>query len=184
MITEAMDLRYTLEEFYALPEGTRAELISGVIYDMSPAPLRIHQEISMVMSSFIHQYIKRNKGACRVYSAPFDVQLSEDTVVQPDISVICDSDKLTERGCSGAPDFVIEITSSNEVHDYLIKLDLYRKFGVREYWIVNPKTEVTTVYFFGEEEAVNSHKFTDNITVGIYKNNPEPLQINIAELLG
>ncbi len=181
---EAKNLRYTLEEFYDLPEGTRAELIHGIIYDMSPAPLRIHQELSMEISSFIHQYIKKNKGKCRIYSAPFDVELSESTVVQPDISVICDRDKLTEKGCTGAPDFIIEITSSNEAHDYLTKMNLYRESGVREYWIVNPKTEAVTVYCFSDEPTVTSHRFTETVTVNIYKDKPEPLLINIAELLG
>ena len=89
---------------------------------------------------------KKNKGKCEVYTAPFDVKLSESTVVIPDISVICDSSKLTDKGCSGAPDWIIEIVSSNAIHDYLLKLNLYQAYGVREYWIVDPKKQSVTVY--------------------------------------
>ena len=180
---QAKDIRYTIEEFYALPEGTRAELIDGVIYDMSPSPLRIHQKISMELSATIFSYIKNNKGKCEVYTAPFDVKLSENTVVIPDISVICDPSKLTDKGCSGAPDWVIEIVSSNAIHDYLVKLNLYQTYGVCEYWIVDPKKQSVTVYHFGEDFDTERYSFSDTIPVWIYKDKPNPLEINISELL-
>lgn len=180
---QAKDIKYTIEDFYALPEGTRAELIDGVIYDMAPSPLRIHQEISMELSATIFNYIKSNKGICKVYTAPFDVKLSENTVVIPDISVICDPSKLTEKGCSGAPDWVIEITSSNEAHDYVTKLNLYKHYNVREYWIINPKDESVLVYVFDENIHIEKYDFSETIPVWIYKDNPTPLTINISELL-
>ena len=176
---QAKDIKYTIKDFYALPEGTCVELIEGVIYDMSPSPLRIHQKISMELSATIFNYIKKNKGKCEVYTAPFDVKLSESTVVIPDISVICDSSKLTDKGCSGAPDWIIEIVSSNAIHDYLLKLNLYQAYGVREYWIVNPLTRTVNVYALEKEELNDQYSFDDDIAVCIYDN----LTINITELL-
>lgn len=180
---QAKDMKYTIEDFYALPEGTHAELINGVIYDMAPAPLRIHQKISGNLHVKIANYIAQNKGVCEVYSAPFDVKLSENTVVQPNISVICDPNKLTEKGCTGAPDWVIEIVSNNAVHDYLVKLNLYQNYGIKEYWIVDPKKQSVTVYHFGEDFDMEKYNFSDTIPVWIYKDNPNPLTINISELI-
>ena len=126
---------------------------------------------------------KKNKGKCEVYTAPFDVKLSESTVVIPDISVICDSSKLTDKGCSGAPDWIIEIVSSNAIHDYLVKLNLYQAYGVREYWIVDPKKQSVTVYHFDEDLDMEKYDFTEIIPVWIYKDKATPLEINISELL-
>lgn len=180
---QAKDIKYTIKDFYTLPEGTCAELIEGVIYDMAPSPLRIHQKISMELSATIFNYIKKNKGKCEVYTAPFDVKLSENTVVIPDISVICDSSKLTDKGCSGAPDWIIEIVSSNAIHDYLVKLNLYQSYGVKEYWIVDPKKQSVTVYHFDEDFDMEKYDFTEIIPVWIYKDKATPLEINISELL-
>ena len=180
---QAKDIRYTIEDFYALPEGTRAELIDGVIYNMAPSPSTEHQEISMVISTEIYQYIKNNKGQCKVFSAPYDIQLSDNTIVIPDISVICDKNKITNKRCVGAPDWVIEITSSNEVHDYVTKLKLYQNYGVKEYWIVNPKDESVLVYVFDENIHIEKYDFTETIPVWIYKDNPTPLTINISEFI-
>lgn len=119
---------YTIGDIYSLPEGERAELIDGQIYDMAP-PSRHHQEISMELSTAIQSYIRSKKGNCRVYAAPFAVQLDEDshTYVEPDISVICDPNKLDERGCKGAPDWIIEIVSpASRRMDYYTKLFRYR----------------------------------------------------------
>ena len=111
---------YTEEDYYNLPEDTRAELIGGQIFYMS-APSRIHQEILGFIFKKISYYIDANRGNCRVYPAPFAVKLFEEddkTVVEPDISVICDPNKLTDRGCSGAPDWIVEIVSpSTSSHD-------------------------------------------------------------------
>ena len=182
MLAEKMD-KYTKEDYYALPEGSRVELINGEIYNMSPAPLRIHQRISFRLSQSIGNFIDTNKGTCEVYTAPFDVELSENTVVQPDISVICDPNKLTKKGCTGSPDWIIEITSNNEVHDYITKLNLYQSYGVREYWIVNPKNDSVVVYIFDDDIHIEKYDFSETIPVWIYKDNPTPLEINIAELL-
>ena len=129
----------TSEDYWNLPEGQRAELIDGHFYDMAP-PSRIHQKLIMELSATIRQYIKDNSGSCEVYPAPFAVNLYADdkTYVEPDISVICDKNKLTDRGCKGAPDFIIEIVSpGSRKMDYSTKNALYSDAGVREYWIVD-----------------------------------------------
>lgn len=115
---------YTIEDIYALPEGKRAELIDGVIYDMAP-PKRIHQKLINEFSYALNSYIRSHNGSYEVYPAPFAVFLSKDNrnYVEPDISVICDKNKLSDRGCEGVPDFVIEIVSpSSQRMDYQIKL--------------------------------------------------------------
>ena len=172
---------HTTEEIYALPEGKRAELIDGQIYDMAP-PGRIHQELVQQLSRTIGNYIADHKGTCKVYPAPFAVFLNQDdkTYVEPDISVICDNGKLDDRGCNGAPDWVIEIVSpSSQRMDYLTKLFKYRTAGVREYWIVNPMTRIVQVYCFGEPEDSTQYSFDEEISVGIYND----LKIRIADLL-
>lgn len=179
-LTEEHPTEYTKEDYYSLPEGTRAELINGVIYNMSPAPLRIHQKLVAELSYSIQHFIKTNKGSCEVYPAPFDVELSDNTIVQPDLSVICDINKLTEKGCTGAPDWVIEITSSNTINDYVYKLHLYKDYGVKEYWIINPKKENVIVYLMSDGFEFNHYTFNDTIPVGIYDNK---LEIKISELL-
>lgn len=171
----------TLEDIYALPDGERAELINGHIYNMAP-PSRIHQEILMGLSATLRDYILKNAGNCKVYPAPFAVFLGEDNknYVEPDISVICDRIKLTDKGCNGAPDFVIEIVSpSSRKMDYTTKNTLYSDFGVREYWIVDPSKERTTIYRYEEDVAPMIVPFSLPITVGIYQN----LAITISELL-
>ncbi len=173
---------YTEEDYYALPEGRRAELIEGVFYDMA-SPSLTHQRILGELFVEIHNYIKRKNGSCQAFPAPFAVKLFNDdkTIVEPDISVICDGNKLTEKGCSGAPDWVIEIVSpSNSDHDYIKKLKLYIRAGVREYWIVNSETRTVAVYKLGEGNFVpESYSFSDNISVGIY----EDFQIQLSSLL-
>ena len=172
---------YTIDYIYSLPEGERAELIDGVIYNMSP-PNRIHQELVMNLSSEIWNYIKKNNGDCEVYPAPFAVFLNADdkNYVEPDISVICDKDKLNDKGCNGAPDWIIEIISPSTKHiDYGIKLFKYRTAGVREYWIVNPLTNTVNVFDFEKDEQNDLFNFKDDIKVCIY----DDLIINISELL-
>ncbi|MBR2176656.1 MAG: Uma2 family endonuclease [Clostridia bacterium] len=179
-MSEAVKLeKKTIEDYYALPEGTRAELIDGVIYDMSP-PGALHQIISMGLSVKVYNYIVGNKGKCRVLAAPFGVKLSEDTVVEPDITVVCDRNKITHKWCEGAPDWIVEIVSSNAFHDYVRKLNLYAISGVREYWIVDPKKETVNVYLLDENYAVKQYQFSDDVPVSIYNGE---LKINIAELL-
>lgn len=172
---------YTLKDIYALPDGQRAELIDGQMYMMAP-PNRIHQKLSHLLDWTIENYIRDKKGACEVYPAPFSVFLNEDdrNYVEPDISVICDKNKLNEKGCNGAPDWIIEVTSpSNPQNDYGIKLFKYRTAGVREYWIVNPQKKTVTVYDFETEKKSNQYNFEDDVPACIY----EDFSINIAELL-
>ena len=172
---------HLVKEIYALPEGERAELIDGEIYDMAP-PNRIHQELVQQLGRTIGNYIEDHHGGYRVYPAPFAVFLNQDdkTYVEPDISVICDNDKLDENGCNGAPDWIIEIVSpSSQRMDYLTKLFKYRTAGVREYWIVNPMKQTVLVYSFGEMEDSRQYLFEDEIDVGIYPG----FSIKISELL-
>lgn len=172
---------YTTEEIYALPEGKRAELIDGQIYNMAP-PSTIHQRISTRLSSVIHQYIQANSGTCEVFTAPFAVFLNNDdkTYVEPDISVICKPDLIDDRGCNGAPDWIIEIVSPSSTRmDYFVKLFKYRSAGVREYWIINPMKKTVQTYSFEGDEDSNQYSFEDIINAHIYKD----LQIRIADLL-
>ena len=161
---------YTIDDIYALPEGERAELIDGKIYYMAP-PNTKHQMLVMDLSYQIKDYIKRNSGECNVFPAPFAVFLNENdkNYVEPDISVVCDKDKITDKGCNGTPDWVIEIVSlSSKSMDYFTKLFKYRTSGVREYWIVDPIKQRVTVYLF-EKESVEEYSFGTDIPVGIYE---------------
>lgn len=170
---------YTTADIYDLPDGHRAELIDGQIYFMSP-PSRRHQKISMELSATIRDYIRSHNGSCEVYSAPFAVFLNEDdrNYVEPDISVICDPEKLTDRGCTGAPDWIIEIVSpSSRRMDYFVKLFKYRSSGVREYWIVDPDKKQIIAYDFINDD-MTSYTFADSVKVGIY----EDLVIDFAEI--
>ncbi len=171
---------YTEDDYYKLPEGVRAELIGGQIYYQA-APSRIHQAILGELYTEINNYIRKKGSACRVYPAPFAVKLCNDgNIVEPDISVICDHSKLTDRGCSGAPDWIIEIVSpSTSSHDYVRKLKLYLDTGVREYWIVDPQSEKIFVYFLEQTDfRVETFTFHDSIKVNIY----EDLSVNMSEL--
>ena len=161
---------YTIEDIYALPEGTRAELIDGQIYYMAP-PSRKHQDIAGILYRKIADYIDSKGGSCKTYIAPFAVFLSENdkNYVEPDISVICDRNKLNDRGCVGAPDWIIEIVSpSNPENDYITKLSLYKSAGVREYWIVDPRTETIKIYFFEGGIFAQNYIFTDTVKANIY----------------
>lgn len=173
---------YTEEDYYNLPENVRAELIEGKLIYNQAAPSRIHQTILMELSGTIRDYLKSKSGSCRVYPAPFAVKLMENrkTIVEPDISVICDKSKLTDRGCTGAPDWIIEIVSpSNSSHDYILKLNLYANAGVREYWIVDPYKERIFVYRLEQEHfEVETYTFHDCIPAGIYAD----LQIDFPSL--
>ena len=163
---------YTAEDYWNLPEDVRAELIDGQIYYQA-APNRMHQTILSELHAAIHTYLKSKCGSCHVYPAPFAVNLDGDDKdwVEPDISVICDPNKLTERGCSGAPDWIIEIISpSDPRRDLIYKLNLYAKAGVREYWIVDPRSQAVLVYYLEQKDfCVKAYTFQDKIKVNIYK---------------
>ena len=172
---------YTSKDYWNLPDGQRAELIDGQFYNMAP-PSRIHQEISYQISRFMGNYIESNGGKCRVYPAPFAVNLDADDKdwVEPDISVICDPNKIDEKGCHGAPDWIIEVVSpATQSNDYGIKLFKYRMAGVREYWIINPLKDIVNVYDFEHNAGTGLYAFDDEIPVSIY---PE-LSIKISDLL-
>ena len=172
---------YTSEDYWNLPEGQRAELIDGKLYAMTP-PNRIHQELLMELSATIYHYIKKKDGACKIYPAPFAVNLNADNKiwVEPDISVICDKSKLTPKGCEGAPDWIVEILSPSSIRtDCAVKLFKYRTAQVREYWIVNPMKEIVQTYFFDGEEDANIYSFDDEIPVYIF----DGLSIKISDLL-
>ena len=131
---------YTIDDIYALPDGERAELIDGQIYMMAPPNTR-HQVIVGELYATIRNYIKSKSGSCKPYVSPFAVFLNEDNknYVEPDLTVVCSPDKVDEKGCHGAPDWVIEVVSpATQSKDYGIKLFKYRMAGVREYWIINP----------------------------------------------
>ena len=163
---------YTDYKEWELAEGERFELIHGEAFAMS-SPNERHQAILMELSSQIHVFL-RDKP-CKVYPAPFDVRLfyeedeSDDTVVQPDIMVICDEKKLGSEGCRGAPDLVIEILSpSNTAIEMERKLKLYREAQVEEYWVVDPVNKGLTVYHFPDGVIKgNSYKNTDTVPVSV-----------------
>jgi Uma2 family endonuclease len=146
----ALDLtkRYTYADYLTWADDKMRELLNGFIKLMSPAPARKHQGVVIELGSELRSIIRKHKGNCKVYPAPFDVRLPKNnetaddkiyTVVQPDICVICDLAKLDERGCLGAPDLIVEIQSfSTAKYDLTDKFFLYEEAGVREYWVAFP----------------------------------------------
>jgi Uma2 family endonuclease len=150
--------KLTYKDYLTWPDDERWELIDGVAYDMSPAPSREHQRIS---GELVRQFANYLHGkTCEVYAAPFDVRLAEkderdediETIVQPDISVICDSSKLDEKGCKGSPTLVIEIVSPHTAQkDVKRKFSLYEKVGVKEYWIIHPDDKTVMIFRLGED---------------------------------
>ena len=161
---------YTIEDIYALADGERAELIDGQIFYMAP-PTRTHQRIVLSLSRKIADYIDQNSGTCEVNVSPFAVYLNADDkrYLEPDIFVVCDQDKLDEKGCHGAPDLVIEVVSpgSREM-DYYIKLALYKESGVRLYWMVDIERKTIVVYDLEHESIPALYHFVDSVPVGIY----------------
>lgn len=160
---------YTIDDIFALPDGQRAELIDGQIYDMAP-PTATHQFILFELSLTIGSFIKNNNGSCQVALAPFAVFLNDDSYnyVEPDLSVICNPSILDEKGCHGAPDWIIEIVSpSSEKMDYGIKQFKYRSAGVREYWVIDKILQKVTVFDF-ENDDMFEYSFTQKIPVMIY----------------
>lgn len=170
---------YTIEDIYHLPEGQRAELIDGQLY-MLAAPSTKHQRLLKDFTYLIEDYIRRNHGDCEIFPSPFAVFLNADdeTYLEPDISVICDKNKLTDKGCKGAPDWIIEIVSpSSRPMDYNKKLFKYRSAGVREYWIVDYERSLITVYNF-EHDEMTDHTLKDKVKAGIYKD----LEIDFSKI--
>ncbi len=153
MALPAEKARYTFADILTWEEKERAEIIDGEVFLMAP-PRRVHQDVLTELTRQLANFLEGKK--CRVYPAPFGVRLFEqegdapedvDTMVEPDISVVCDLRKLDEYSCRGAPELVIEILSPSSLrHDRLVKLNLYQRAGVREYWIVNPDEQSVQVF--------------------------------------
>jgi Uma2 family endonuclease len=152
-----LNSKYTYEDYLSWPEDKRWEILDGRVYVQS-APSRIHQEVSGEIFVQIHNYLKDKP--CRVYHAPFSVRLPKGnekdekdikTVVEPDITIVCDNSKLDDRGCKGAPDMIVEILSPSSVQlDRLEKFNKYEQAGVKEYWIVEPEGKIVSVFVLGE----------------------------------
>ena len=163
---------YNEDDYYNLPEDVRAELIDGQLIYNQAALSTTHQILLSELHTVINNYITSKGGSCRVFPAPFAVKLhkNKETIVEPDISIICDRSKLTDKGCTGAPDWIIEIISpNNPSHDYIHKLNLYADAGVREYWIVDPRTEKVIVYYFEQPDLkLETYTFQDKIQAHIY----------------
>lgn len=160
---------YTYADYYRWKFEERVELIKGWIYKMS-APTPRHQKISMVLGSTIHQFLK-NKS-CEVFAAPFDVRLVKNnatkdeevqTVVQPDIVVICDLNKIDSRGCIGSPDLVVEILSpSNNTVEIKKKFDLYEENLIKEYWVIHPEEKTVLVYSLQNGKYIGSRLYGED----------------------
>ena len=162
---------YTVEDYYALPDDRRAELIDGVFYDMS-SPTTVHQMIALDISLQFKSYISSNKGSCIPFTAPCDVQLDKDdkTIVQPDVMIVCDKDKINKNKIYGAPDLIVEILSpSTSKKDMSTKLAKYSNAGVREYWLVDPDKQKIVVYDFTTDTYdIAIYGFDDKVPVAIY----------------
>lgn len=174
---------YTYADYASWEDSERYELLDGIPYMMAPAPSVEHQEISTSLVGQFYAYLKDK--TCKVFSAPFDVRLNadtrDDTVVQPDITVVCDPKKIENgKNCQGAPDMVIEILSpSTARHDQLVKYNKYREAGVREYWIVNPMERFAQVHLLRDGEYITrSYGDAEMVPVAVLEN----CQINLAEV--
>lgn len=170
---------YTVADIEALPEGERAELIDGEMFVMD-APSFTHQDILSWLHIRIGIYLMEHKGMCKVLPAPFAVYILNDdyNYVEPDISVICDRNRIDEKGCHGAPDWAVEIVSpSSKYRDYVKKLVLYEAAGMREYWIIDPQQRSITVYDLEHKTGPMLHSFSERVKAGIY----EDLYIDFSE---
>ena len=182
--------RYTYADYLTWLDDKRRELIDGFIHFMS-APVRRHAHTLSELSFRLKLIIAKSKGNCRIYQAPFDVRLppldsTEDdkiyNVIQPDICVVCDLSKLDDRGCLGAPDLIIEILSPTTLkRDWNYKFNLYENAGVREYWIVDPKAKMATVFLLqpdGDYDMGTIYESNQKVPVAIF----EGLEIDLSEV--
>lgn len=173
---------YDINDYLAIPDGIRVELIDGVIYDMA-TPTNIHQVMIVKIVSRLNSFIEKNKGKCVPFVAPLDVKPSEEddkTVVQPDVFVVCNRDIAKKRFFESAPDLVIEILSpSTKKRDSGIKMRKYRETGVREYWIVDPIQKHVVVHHFEFTDIPKAYGFDDKVPVGIFDGKCE---IDFAEI--
>ncbi len=170
----------TADDYWNLPDGQRAELVDGELYAMTP-PGRTHQKIVAGFVQRLRNFVDDNGGPCEVYPAPFAVNLdgNDETWLEPDVVVVCDPSKLSERGCEGAPDFVAEVVSPSSLNrDYFLKATRYQRAGVREYWIVDPSCRQVTVYRYETPEHVlRTGTFEEPLAVGIFPG----LSIRVAD---
>ena len=157
---------YTLDDFYALPDGVRAELIDGVLYEFN-APSLIHQTVVFQVAKKLDVCAESHN--CVVFISPVNVQLDKDnrTMIEPDIAVLCDKGKAAHmRSVYGAPELVLEVLSdSTRKRDLTIKTAKYQQAGCREYWIVDPKNETVIVYFFEDANVIYHYTFNDKVPV-------------------
>ena len=161
---------YTIEDYFSLPEEKRAELIDGVFYDMA-SPSVIHQLIAGQIFVQLNVFLRKKKASCVPCIAPVDVQLDCDdrTMVQPDVLVVCDREKIRKSGIFGAPDFVAEILSkATRRKDMLVKLAKYAQAGVREYWLIDPDKQNVLVYDLKNMEFPSIYGFDAKIPVTIF----------------
>ena len=181
---------YTLEDYLALPDDQRVELIDGVFYDMT-SPSMPHQLIGGDIYSVLKGYIKGHKGDCVIFAAPADVQIDKDnrTIVQPDVMIVCDRSKIRYARIFGAPDFIVEVLSpSTRSKDILIKSAKYKSAGVKEYWMVDLKAKSVTKMLFGapdKEEPdgdirIETFPFEKPVPVSLFDGE---ISVNFAELM-
>ncbi len=172
---------FTVDDYRALPDWPRYELIDGVLYKLN-APSTGHQRMLARLFRKFDEYIQNKGGSCEPFFAPLDVQLDCDewTMVQPDLLVVCDPDQVKDWGIWGAPDFVLEVVSpSSRNNDKLLKLKKYRNAGVREYWIVDLEEKLVIAYRFGEENTFGIYGFENKVPVWIYDGD---LEIDFNEI--
>ena len=173
--------KYSLEDIEKLDEVSGYELIDGMLY-LKGAPTRMHEFLIMKISFAFQKHIYEKKGNCHVYVSKLGVSLFKDdkTWVAPDITVVCQRDKLTHEGCNGAPELVVEIVSpSNSSYDYLTKMIKYQNAGVREYWIVDPELRIVSVYYFDDHSKSGRYQYEDTITSNVL----EGLEIRISDFI-
>jgi Uma2 family endonuclease len=171
--------RYTYADYLLWADDKLRELLNGFIRLMSPAPTSTHQGLVIDIAGELRNIIKKHKGKCKVFPAPFDVRLPKNgekddnniyTVVQPDVCVICDVSKIDERGCLGAPDLIVEIQSpSSAKYDLNIKYQIYEESGVREYWVVFPYQNSITKFLLQADG-----KFDDGL---VYEDGKIPVTV-------
>ena len=174
---------YTLEDYYALPDERRVELIDGVIYDMS-APTFVHQDISGLIYSDLRQQIKQHGGDCMPMYAPVDVRLDCDdkTMVQPDVLILCDHSKICKWGIMGAPDFCLEIISPSTARkDYIKKLQKYTDAGVKEYWIIDPIRKMLIAYHWKDDYLPHMYPLQGEVGLELYDG---AIKVDLDEVAG
>lgn len=160
---------YTADEFFEMiPETNKQyELHNGELIALA-SPTELHHDIATELFTALRSFIRARNGKCKPFLAPMDVKLNKYNVVQPDVFVVCDESKRDGKRVNGAPDLVIEVMSDNRYNDLVRKLDLYMRFGVREYWIVDLKNEKVLVYRFEETDIPEILGFDESIPVGIF----------------